>query len=70
MSVRNSVAFHNSRLMATKVQEKKATRREVQLERKVKELEEELRESKEILERHFSVQQVKRTKVSIKFSVI
>ena len=49
--------------MANKVQEKKATRREIQLERKVKELEDSLHESKEILDRHFMVQQAKRAKV-------
>lgn len=50
--------------MAEKSQEKKTTKREVQLDRKIKELEEELRENKEILDRHFMVQQAKRAKVS------
>ena len=51
--------------MAVKVQDKKASRREMQLEKKVKELEEELHEAKEMLDRHFAVQQAKRAKVKI-----
>lgn len=63
------VYFTNSsdfvhRYMAVKAQEKKASRREMQLERKVKELEEELHEAKEMLDRHFMVQQAKRAKVT------
>lgn len=50
--------------MAAKSQEKKASRREMQLERKVKELEDELHEAKEILDRHFLVQQAKKAKAS------
>lgn len=49
--------------MAVKAQEKKASRRETYLEKKVKELEEELHETKELLGRHYVAQQAKRAKV-------
>ena len=49
--------------MASKFQEKKASKQEMQHERKVKEMEEKLHETKEVLERYFLVQQAKRAKV-------
>ncbi|KAL7306503.1 hypothetical protein TKK_0001202 [Trichogramma kaykai] len=52
------------RYMAIKTQEKKASKRELQLERKVKELEEELYEAKELLDRHFIAMQAKRAKTA------
>ncbi|XP_011504729.1 PREDICTED: centrosomal protein of 290 kDa-like [Ceratosolen solmsi marchali] len=50
--------------MASKSQEKKVSRREMQLERKVKELEKELSEAREMLDRHFMMQQAKRVKTA------
>jgi hypothetical protein len=54
--------------MAVKSQEKKASRREMLLERKVKEMEKELNETREMLDRHFMMQQAKRIKVFLTFS--
>ncbi|XP_058789831.1 centrosomal protein cep290-like isoform X2 [Phymastichus coffea] len=54
----------SKRYMAVKAQEKKASRRETYLEKKVKELEEELHETKELLGRHYVAQQAKRAKTA------
>lgn len=51
------------RYMAERTQEKKASRREMQLERKVKELEDELHNTREMLDQQHMVQQAKRAKV-------
>ena len=55
--------------MSVKAQEKKASKRETQLERKVKELEEELHEARELLDRHFIAMQMKRAKVKTQISI-
>ncbi|XP_008211366.1 centrosomal protein cep290 [Nasonia vitripennis] len=67
-SYKNEIAELQQRMsrryMAVKAQEKKASRREMQLDRKVKELEGELSEAKEMLDRQFMVQQAKRAKTA------
>lgn len=52
-----------SRYMAIKTQEKKTSQREMQLERKVTSLEEELHKTKTQLDREYLAQEVKRAKV-------
>lgn len=56
--------------MATKTQEKKISQRELQLDRKVKSLEEELQKTKEQLNRESLVHEVKRAKVLTRSSFI
>lgn len=52
-----------SRYMTIKTQEKKTSQREMQLERKVTSLEEELHKTKTQLDREYLAQEVKRAKV-------
>ena len=54
---------HTCRYMAAKTQEKKTSQREVQLDRKVKCLEEELQKTKEQLNKEYVVHEVKKAKV-------
>lgn len=49
--------------MAIKTQEKKTSQREVQLERKVTSLEEELHKTKSQLDREYLAQEIKKAKV-------
>lgn len=56
------------RYMAVKSQEKKASQRETQLERKVKSLEEELEKARVQLDREYLAQETKRAKVMRKIS--
>lgn len=63
MQIRNVADKHFFRYMATKTQEKKNLQREVQLDRKVKSLEEELQRTKEQLNRESLVHEVKKAKV-------
>lgn len=56
--------------MAIKTQEKKTSQREMQLDRKVASLEEELHKTKTQLDREYLAQEVKRAKVNDKILFI